>query len=91
MDLPQKHRDGQPFARGLARQELALALWQMPACPIMLRGTAVECAATAPWMAVFPGRALSLGVCTFHLFGDALDPTLWVLEERAPVVLSPPG
>ncbi len=36
VDLPQKHRDAQPFARGLARQELALALWQMPPLAVML-------------------------------------------------------
>jgi len=36
-DLPQKHRDAQPFARGLARQELALALRQMSALAVMLR------------------------------------------------------
>ena len=37
MDLPQKHRDAQPFTRGLAWQELALTLRQMSALAVMLR------------------------------------------------------
>src|SRR5262249_54073824 len=36
VDLPQKHRDAQSFARGLARQELAPALRQMSALAVML-------------------------------------------------------
>ncbi|MGH7322631.1 MAG: ABC transporter permease, partial [Candidatus Rokuibacteriota bacterium] len=47
---------------------------------LMLRGAAVEFAEAAPWMAVFPGLAISLGVFAFNLFGDslrdALDPKL---------------
>ena len=47
---------------------------------LMLRGAAVEFAETAPWMAIFPGLAISLGVFAFNLFGDslrdALDPKL---------------
>jgi len=47
---------------------------------LMLRGAAVEFAETAPWMAVFPGLAISLAVFAFNLFGDslrdALDPRL---------------
>jgi peptide/nickel transport system permease protein len=47
---------------------------------LMLRGAAVEFAETAPWMAIFPGLAISLGVFAFNLFGDslrdALDPRL---------------
>lgn len=50
---------------------------------LMLRGAAVEFAETAPWMAIFPGLAISLGVFAFNLFGDslrdALDPKLRVL------------
>ena len=46
---------------------------------LMLRGAAVEFAETAPWMALFPGLAISLGVFAFNLFGDslrdALDPS----------------
>jgi peptide/nickel transport system permease protein len=47
---------------------------------LMLRGAAVEFAETAPWMAIFPGIAISLAVFAFNLFGDslrdALDPRL---------------
>jgi peptide/nickel transport system permease protein len=47
---------------------------------LMLRGAAVDFAETAPWMAVFPGLAISLAVFGFNLFGDslrdALDPRL---------------
>ena len=37
VDLPQKHRDAQPFACGLVWQELALTLRQMSALAVMLR------------------------------------------------------
>ena len=47
---------------------------------LMLRGAAVQFAESAPWMAIFPGLAISLGVFGFNLFGDslrdALDPRL---------------
>jgi peptide/nickel transport system permease protein len=47
---------------------------------LMLRGAAVEFAERAPWMAIFPGTAISLSVFAFNLFGDslrdALDPKL---------------
>ena len=39
---------------------------------LMLRGAAVEFAETAPWMALFPGLAISLAVFAFNLFGDSL-------------------
>ena len=49
----------------------------------MLRGAAVDFAEAAPWMAVFPGLAISLAVFAFNLFGDslrdALDPKLRTL------------
>jgi peptide/nickel transport system permease protein len=49
---------------------------------LMLRGAAVEFAERAPWMAVFPGIAISLAVFAFNLLGDslrdALDPKLRV-------------
>ena len=52
----------------------------LPAWGLMLRGAAVEFAETAPWMAIFPGIAISLSVFAFNLFGDslrdALDPKL---------------
>ena len=51
-----------------------------PAWGLMLRGAAVEFAERAPWMAIFPGLAISAGVFGFNLFGDslrdALDPKL---------------
>ena len=50
---------------------------------LMLRGAAVQFAESAPWMAVFPGLAISLAVFAFNLFGDslrdALDPKLRTL------------
>jgi peptide/nickel transport system permease protein len=50
---------------------------------LMLRGAAVEFAERAPWMALYPGIAISLSVFAFNLFGDslrdALDPKLTVL------------
>ncbi len=59
---------------GLGVQE-PIAAWGL-----MLRGAAVEFAETAPWMAIFPGFAISLAVFAFNLFGDslrdALDPRL---------------
>ena len=49
---------------------------------LMLRGAAVEFAERAPWMAIYPGLAISLSVFAFNLFGDslrdALDPKLRV-------------
>ena len=47
---------------------------------LMLRGAAVEFAERAPWMALFPGLAISMAVFAFNVFGDslrdALDPKL---------------
>jgi peptide/nickel transport system permease protein len=49
---------------------------------LMLRGAAVDFAERAPWMAIYPGIAISLAVFAFNLFGDslrdALDPKLRV-------------
>jgi peptide/nickel transport system permease protein len=49
---------------------------------LMLRGAAVEFAERAPWMAIYPGIAISLSVFAFNLLGDslrdALDPKLRV-------------
>jgi len=54
-----------------------------PAWGLMLRGAAVEFAERAPWMALFPGIAISAAVFAFNLFGDslrdALDPKLRTL------------
>jgi peptide/nickel transport system permease protein len=51
-----------------------------PAWGLMLQGGAEEYAESAPWIAIFPGVAISLAVFGFSLFGDALrdefDPRL---------------
>jgi peptide/nickel transport system permease protein len=51
-----------------------------PAWGLMLQGGAEEYAESAPWIAIFPGIAISLAVFGFSLFGDAvrdeLDPKL---------------
>jgi peptide/nickel transport system permease protein len=51
-----------------------------PSWGLMLSGSAASYAGKAPWIAVFPGIAISLGVFGFNLFGDslrdALDPKL---------------
>jgi peptide/nickel transport system permease protein len=44
----------------------------VPAWGLMLRGGAQEYAESAPWVAVFPGLAITLAVFAFNLFGDAL-------------------
>jgi len=52
----------------------------VPAWGLMLQGGAEEYAESAPWIAIFPGLAISLSVFAFNLFGDAvrdaLDPRL---------------
>jgi peptide/nickel transport system permease protein len=51
-----------------------------PSWGLMLSGSAASYAEKAPWIAVFPGVAISLAVFGFNLFGDslrdALDPKL---------------
>ena len=47
-----------------------------PAWGLMLQGGAEEYAESAPWMAIFPGLAISLSVFGFNLFGDALRDAL---------------
>ncbi len=44
----------------------------VPAWGLMLRGGAQEYAESAPWVAIFPGLAITLAVFGFNLFGDAL-------------------
>jgi peptide/nickel transport system permease protein len=44
----------------------------VPAWGLMLRGGAQEYAESAPWVAIFPGIAISLAVFGFNLFGDSL-------------------
>lgn len=50
---------------------------------LMLRGAAAEFAERAPWMAIFPGLAISAAVFAFNLLGDSLrdvlDPKLRTL------------
>jgi peptide/nickel transport system permease protein len=48
----------------------------IPAWGLMLQGGAEEYAESAPWIAVFPGLAITLAVFGFNLFGDALRDTL---------------
>jgi peptide/nickel transport system permease protein len=43
-----------------------------PARGLMLSGNASDFFAEAPWMALFPGIAISLAVFAFSLFGDSL-------------------
>jgi peptide/nickel transport system permease protein len=47
-----------------------------PAWGLMLQGGAEEYAESAPWIAVFPGLAITLAVFAFNLFGDSLRDTL---------------
>ncbi len=51
-----------------------------PSWGLMLSGSASSYAEKAPWIALFPGISISLGVFGFNLFGDslrdALDPKL---------------
>jgi peptide/nickel transport system permease protein len=51
---------------GLGVQE-PVAAWGL-----MLRGGAQDYAESAPWVAIYPGIAISLAVFGFNLFGDAL-------------------
>ena len=47
-----------------------------PAWGLMLQGGAEEYAESAPWVAIFPGLAITLAVFAFNLFGDALRDVL---------------
>jgi peptide/nickel transport system permease protein len=52
----------------------------VPAWGLMLHGGASQYAESAPWLAIYPGIAITLAVFGFNLFGDslrdALDPRL---------------
>lgn len=48
----------------------------IPAWGLMLQGGAEEYAESAPWLAIFPGLAISLAVFGFNLFGDGLRDVL---------------
>ena len=47
-----------------------------PSSGLMLSGSAPSYAEKAPWIALFPGIAISLGVFGFNLFGDSLRDAL---------------
>ena len=47
-----------------------------PAWGLMLSGAAVDFVARAPWMAIFPGLAITATVLAFNVLGDALRDTL---------------
>jgi peptide/nickel transport system permease protein len=47
-----------------------------PAWGLMLQGGAEEYAESAPWIAIFPGLAITLGVFGINLLGDALRDVL---------------
>jgi len=47
-----------------------------PAWGLMLAGASVEIFATAPWVVLFPGLAISMTVFSFSLLGDALRDAL---------------
>jgi len=53
-----------------------------PSWGLMLSGSAPLYAEKAPWMAVFPGVAISLGVFGFNLFGDSLRDALDPKQRR---------
>ncbi len=55
---------------GLGVQE-PVAAWGL-----MLQGGAEQYAESAPWMAIFPGLAITVSVLAFNLFGDALRDVL---------------
>ncbi len=47
-----------------------------PAWGLMLQGGAEEYAESAPWIPIFPGLAITIGVFAFNLLGDAVRDTL---------------
>jgi len=47
-----------------------------PAWGLMLQGGAEQYAESAPWLAIFPGVAISLAVFAFNLLGDSLRDVL---------------
>ncbi|MGH7059795.1 MAG: ABC transporter permease [Stellaceae bacterium] len=68
---------GQAILAEAALSYLGLGVQEpVPAWGLMLQGGAEEYAATAPWIAVFPGLAITLTVFGFSLFGDALRDVL---------------
>jgi peptide/nickel transport system permease protein len=53
-----------------------------PSWGLMLSGSALSYAEKAPWIALFPGIAISLGVFGFNLFGDSLRDALYPRLRR---------
>ena len=57
-----------------------------PSWGAMLAGTGRQFMETAPWLALFPGLAISITVLAFNLLGDAvrdvMDPRLRGLQAR---------
>ena len=68
---------GQAILAEAALSYLGLGVQEpVPAWGLMLQGGAEEYAATAPWIAVFPGLAIAATVFGFSLFGDSLRDVL---------------
>jgi peptide/nickel transport system permease protein len=68
---------GQAILAEAALSYLGLGVQEpVPAWGLMLQGGAEEYAATAPWIAIFPGLAIAVTVFGFSVFGDALRDVL---------------
>ena len=68
---------GQAILLEAALSYLGLGVQEpIPAWGLMLQGGAEEYAESAPWIAVFPGLAITLAVFAFNLFGDSVRDTL---------------
>ena len=63
-----------------------------PSWGLMLSGSAADFYQQAPWMIVFPGIAISLGVFAFNLFGDCSKIKIQIKEisDFASVQTTPP-
>lgn len=67
---------GQAILLEAALSYLGLGVQEpIPAWGLMLQGGAEEYAESAPWIAIFPGLAITLAVFAFNLFGDAIRDT----------------
>lgn len=68
---------GQAILAEAALSYLGLGVQEpIPSWGLMLQGGAEEYATTAPWLAIFPGLAITLTVFGISLFGDALRDAL---------------
>jgi peptide/nickel transport system permease protein len=70
----------QPVA--VAAQALERDGWPGDGTGLMLQGSAEEYAESAPWLAIWPGVAITLAVFGFNLFGDALRD---ILDPKLPM------